>query len=78
MQDEMQVIHEGVTTRNVPGRCISNGENRDILASKAPLYDQNGQIMGLIGYFIDQELLTVNDARGKETNRRDMAALLRT
>ena len=71
MQDEMRVIQEGITTHNEPGRCISNGENREILASKAPLYDENGQIMGLMGYFIDKELLTINDSRGNETTRRD-------
>lgn len=70
--DEMQVIHEGVTFHNVPGLCINDGENKEILASKMPLYDANGEIKGLMGYFIDRELLTVNDKRGKETSRRDM------
>ena len=71
MADELRVIHEGVSVHNIPGRCISNGENRDILASKTPLYDENGEIRGLVGYFIDKDLLTVNDVRGKETKRRD-------
>ncbi len=72
MNDEFEVLHEGNTKHNIPGRCISNGENKDILASKAPLYDANGEIRGLLGYFIDRELLTVNDLRGTETDRRDM------
>lgn len=72
MNDEFDVIHEGYTKHNIPGRCISNGENKDILASKTPLYDANGQIQGLMGYFIDRELLTANDLRGTETDRRDM------
>ena len=72
MNDETRVIHEGITTHNIPGRCISDGENKQILASKAPLYDDNGEISGLIGYFIDKDLLTANDRRGDETNRRDM------
>lgn len=72
MNDELRVIHEGITTHNIPGHCISNGENRDIVASKAPLYDRNGQVQGLIGCFLDRELLNVNDIRGKETKRRDM------
>ena len=72
MNDELRVIREGMTTHNIPGRCISNGENRDIIASKAPLYDRNGEVQGLIGCFIDRELLSVNDIRGKETKRRDM------
>ena len=70
--DEFQVINEGVTFHNMPGRCMKDGENREILASKAPLYDANGAIKGLIGYFIDRELLTINDKRGKEIPRRDM------
>ena len=72
MNDEMQVIHEGITTRNEPGHCLCGGENRDILASKTPLYDENGQIKGLVGYFIDKDLLDVNDSRGEETKRRDI------
>lgn len=70
--DEYQVIHEGITFHNMPGRCMKDGENREILASKTPLYDMNGQIKGLIGYFIDRDLLVVNDKRGKDVSRRDM------
>lgn len=70
--NEMRVIHEGITTRNIPGYCISKGENHDILASKAPLYNENGEISGLIGYFIDKDLLTLNDSRGAESYRRDI------
>ena len=70
--DEYKVIHEGLTLHNMPGRCMNAGENREILASKTPLYDANGEIKGLIGYFIDKELLTANDKRGKETSRRDL------
>ena len=72
MNDEMLVIHEGLVTHNIPGRCIRNGENRDILASKMPIRDGNGQIQGLMGYFIDRELLTLNDSRGADTVRRDV------
>ncbi len=72
MSDELRVIREGITTHNIPGRCISNGENRDIIASKAPLYDRNGDVQGLIGCFIDRDMLNMNDIRGKETKRRDM------
>lgn len=72
MNDELQVIHEGVTLHNSPGRCMSDGDNKEILASKTPLYDDNGSICGLMGYFIDRELLTANDKRGTETNRRDL------
>ena len=69
---ERKVLDEGITFHNLPGHCIMNGENREILASKTPLYDINGEIKGLIGYFIDKELLTENDRRGKDTSRRDI------
>lgn len=72
MNDEYKVIKEGATIHNMPGRCLNEGENKEILASKAPLYDANGEIKGLIGYFIDKELLTANDKRGQETARRDL------
>lgn len=72
MHDEERVLQEGLVTRNVPGLCISNGENRDILASKMPVYDDNGEICGLLGYFFDKELLFANDSRGEETKRRDL------
>ena len=70
--DEYQVIHEGRIVRNMPGRCIRHGENREILANKAPLYDDNGEIQGLVGYFLDRTALTMHDSRGGDTRRRDM------
>lgn len=50
--DELQVLHEGISTYRVHGRCIARGEQRDILASKSPIYD-NGKIVGLVGAFED-------------------------
>ena len=72
MNDEYQVINEGRVIRNMPGKCIRRGENRDILANKTPLYDDNGEIQGLVGYFIDRDLLNANDARGGDFARRDL------
>lgn len=72
MNDEMKVINEGVTTHNVPGLCMNNGENKEILASKTPLYDHDGDIRGLIGFFVDRDLLTANDRRGEDTTRKDL------
>ena len=70
--DEEQILEEGLVTHYVPGNCIKNGENREIVASKAPIYDENGNILGLLGYFIDKEELNDVDNRGKETHRRDL------
>ena len=71
MNDEYQVIHEGATLRFMPGLCMNEGENKEILASKTPLYDDNGEIRGLLGFFIDRDMLNANDRRGAETARRD-------
>lgn len=49
---ELDVIAEGKSFINVPGKCIVAGQIRNISASKAPLYE-NGQIVGLVGYFVD-------------------------
>ena len=70
--DEFQVIHEGRIVRNMPGNCIRNGENREILANKAPLYDESGEIRGLVGYFLDRTALIEKDSHGREAKRRDM------
>lgn len=50
--DELQVIRAGLRTNRVPGRCISHGEERNIVASKSPLYI-DGEIEGLVGSFED-------------------------
>ena len=71
MNDEYKVIHEGAIFRDVPGNCMSSGENREILASKTPLYDVNGEITGLIGCFIDRDTLLKDDRRERESPRRD-------
>ena len=70
--DEYRVIHEGMTFHNVPGNCMCHGENREILASKTPLYDDNGEITGLLGYFVDKGTLDINDRRGDEAARREI------
>lgn len=50
-QDELRVL-AGESTYKVQGKCIIRGEERDILASKQPLYDGN-EIVGLVGSFVD-------------------------
>ncbi len=51
MQDELRVL-SGKTTYKVQGKCIIRGEERDIIASKRPLYNGN-EIVGLVGSFVD-------------------------
>ena len=49
--DELRVL-QGESTYMVYGKCLARGEERDILASKKPLW-KNGKIVGLVGSFID-------------------------
>ncbi len=55
--DELDVLNEGAYIKNAPGQCIVNGVVHNIMVNKSPIYE-NGQIVGLMGYFvdIDQEL----------------------
>ena len=50
-KDEEEVLR-GKSTFMVQGECMVNGQVRQIRASKGPVYD-NGQIIGLVGSFID-------------------------
>ena len=50
-QDELRVL-SGRSTYKVQGKCMIRGEERDIIASKRPLYDGD-KIIGLVGSFID-------------------------
>ncbi|MBR5766355.1 MAG: diguanylate cyclase [Lachnospiraceae bacterium] len=50
-QDELRVL-SGRSTYKVQGKCMIRGEERDIIASKRPLYDGD-EIIGLVGSFID-------------------------
>ncbi len=49
---ELRVINNGESIKDVPGQCIVQGSVRNIRASKCPLIC-DGQIVGLIGYFLD-------------------------
>ena len=50
-QDELRVL-SGKSTYKVQGKCIIRGEERDIIASKRPLY-AGDEIVGLVGSFVD-------------------------
>ena len=51
-KDELDVINNGRTIRNVSGECIVKGQVRNIVASKQP-FIVNGETIGLIGFFND-------------------------
>ena len=50
-QDELRVL-AGESTYKVQGKCMVNGEERDIIASKRPIY-RGDEIVGLVGSFSD-------------------------
>ncbi len=50
-QDELRVL-DGESTYKVLGKCEVKGEERDIIASKRPIY-RGGEVVGLVGSFID-------------------------
>ena len=50
-RDELRVL-SGESTYKVHGKCMVRGEERDIIASKRPLYEGD-RIVGLVGSFID-------------------------
>ena len=50
--DEIRILQTGTSTVRVRGKCMAHGEQRDIVASKSPLYE-DGKIVGLVGSFED-------------------------
>ncbi|MCR5108419.1 MAG: GGDEF domain-containing protein [Lachnospiraceae bacterium] len=56
--DENRVLHEGKVISQSRGTCIIRGELRIIEATKMPIYDDDNNIVGLVGYFMD---ITDND-----------------
>jgi EAL domain-containing protein (putative c-di-GMP-specific phosphodiesterase class I)/PAS domain-containing protein len=71
MNDEYKVIHEGISIQNIRENCIRDGENREIMASKTPLYDINGEIIGLMGYFFDKTSICETEDTEYESSRRE-------
>ena len=62
--DEVRVIENGESIENAEGTCIIRGEIRNIRANKNPVYDDEGNIIGLVGYFID----ITDEVRQKENS----------
>lgn len=55
--DELRVLNNGETLINRVGKCLVRGALHTILATKVPMY-KNGEIVGLLGYFIDVDEFT--------------------
>ena len=63
-QDELHVL-QGTSTYKVLGKCEIRGQQRDIIASKRPIYE-DGEIVGLVGSFAD-----VTDVMRRRTSTRE-------
>jgi diguanylate cyclase (GGDEF)-like protein/PAS domain S-box-containing protein len=50
---EYQVIQTGVPIYASKGKCIIRGNVRHIIATKMPVHNEDGDIVGLVGYFWD-------------------------
>ncbi len=61
--EELKVLQEGIVSRKVRGNCLARGEDHQIVATKIPLYDRNGKIVGLMGSFYQADAqMTAKDA----------------
>ncbi len=59
--DEFDVLEKGMVIRNSPGQIYAKGARVNILATKYPLY-RNGEIVGLMGYFIDTDTVLTDES----------------
>ena len=51
--DEYQVIHRGEAVYFKPGTCIVRGQMHNIRATKLPILNNEGKVVGLAGFFED-------------------------
>ena len=73
---EWNVIREGIPTRDALENCLARGENRSVVANKIPLYDANGQICGLLGYFSETDKPEFRKERESLSRRDPLTGLL--
>ncbi|MCR5273408.1 MAG: EAL domain-containing protein [Lachnospiraceae bacterium] len=64
--DEYNVIKRGETIKNSAGQIIVKGVVKNIQATKFPLI-KDGEIIGLIGYFVDADSILTPDSKLEET-----------
>ncbi len=73
--EELAILKEGRISINKPGKCIIKGVSYNILATKEPIY-QNGEIIGLFGYFnIVNDLTLFNTTTNIEVFDQEMHML---
>ncbi len=74
--EEWKVLNEGITSRKVEGDCLVQGENREIVATKMPLFSRDGKIVGLIGSFYQTESHTSSRQGMLQARTDDLTGLL--
>ncbi len=65
--DEEEILRTGDMHVGVPGKCIARGISHSILATKWPTY-RNGKVSGLMGYFLDEDMVSYFAAGGKASS----------
>ena len=70
MTDEERVLLKGEIIRNAIGQNVIDGVTHYIAATKFPVYN-NGEIVGLMGYFIDINQNVMSDTQLRDQSQRD-------
>ena len=70
MTDEERVLLKGEIIRNSIGQNVIDGVTHYIAATKFPVYN-NGEIVGLMGYFIDINQDVMSDTSLRDQSQRD-------
>lgn len=74
--EEWKVLNEGITSRHVEGNCLVQVEDREIVATKMPLFDRDGKIVGLIGSFYQTEAHVSENNAALQARTDDLTGLL--
>ena len=74
--EEWKVINEGITSKKVEGNCLVQGEDHEIVATKMPLYNWDGKIVGLIGQFYQTDSQRSGMEAARQARTDDLTGLL--
>ncbi len=74
--EELKVLQEGMTSRRVKGNCLARGEDHEIIATKIPVFNHNGKIVGLMGSFYQSDSQITEKDAGTQARTDDLTGLL--
>ncbi len=74
--EELKVLEEGMTSRKVKGNCLARGEDHEIIATKIPVFNHNGKIVGLMGSFYQSDAQITEKDAAIQARTDDMTGLL--